>query len=270
MKYKNLSQINLEFSNHCLTLSLNRSDASNAFSTVMIEELISTLTMADEDNDVRVIVITGEGKHFCAGGDVKDMQNKTGMFAGEPNELRERYKRGIQKIPLCFQNLSTPVIAKVNGAAIGAGLDLACMCDIRYAYKKAKFGETFVKLGLIPGDGGTYFLQRIVGYAKAMELTLTGDIIDSSEALKIGLISDVFDSLEELNTKVDNVVNVICSNSSIACQMAKRSLNHAYRNDLNSTLDLLAAYQGITQRTSDHFALLDGVFGKSQETLKHS
>ncbi len=268
MHYKNTSELKLDFSNSTLWITLNRPQASNAFSDNMINELVATLFQADEDNQVRSIVITGEGKHFCAGGDVKSMQDKTGMFAGEPNELRERYKRGIQKIPQCMENLSTPTIAMVNGAAIGAGLDLACMCDIRIASEHAKFGETFAKLGLIPGDGGTYFLQRVIGFAKAMELSLTAEIIDAKTALNIGLVNYTVGA-NELKEKVENVVNKINQNAPIAIQMMKRAIHMAYRSDLNSNLDLLSAYQGITQRTSDHASALQASLNKSQVDFKH-
>lgn len=265
---KKYQELLLNLNHYSLTITLNRPQASNAFSVEMIEDLISVLEQADMDNNVRCIVITGSGKHFCAGGDVKDMQNKQGMFAGGPNELRERYKRGIQKIPLTFEKLSTPVVAKINGAAIGAGLDLACMCDIRVSSDKAKFGETFVKLGLIPGDGGTYFLQRVIGYSKAMELTLTGEVIDADNALKIGLVSKVVD-VDSLTDVVEKLTEKIVSNAPIAVQMGKRAVKHSYRNDLDSVLDLLAAYQGITQRTSDHFLGLDGLINKKEVDFKH-
>ena len=251
-----------------LWITLNRPENSNAFSDEMIESLVACLNRADEDNNVRTIVITGAGKHFCAGGDIKAMQNKTGMFAGEPNELRERYKRGIQKIPLAMEKLSTPVIAMVNGAAIGAGLDLACMCDIRISAKEAKFGETFAKLGLIPGDGGSFFLQRVIGFPKAIELSLTADVIGSEEAYRINLVSKVVDQ-KELKNHVKKLCEKINSNAPIAIQMLKRSLIHSYRSDLNSALELLSAYQGITQRTQDHDRAVAQIFEKSQTTFEH-
>lgn len=170
-----------------LWITLNRPRQSNAFSDAMIADLCSLLREADWDDDVRVIILTGAGKTFCAGGDVNAMENKTGMFAGDPEELRRRYTKGIQQIPLTIEALHTPIVAMVNGAAIGAGFDLACMCDIRMGCRHSRFGETFVKLALVPGMGGTLFLQRIVGYAKAMELSLTGRIVDADEALALGL-----------------------------------------------------------------------------------
>lgn len=260
--------IEVEKSNHTLWLYLNRPQASNAFTVGMIDELIDMLIYADRDSDVRCIVLSGRGKHFCAGGDVKNMLAKKEMFEGESNELRERYKRGIQKIPMAFSQLSTPVIAMINGAAIGAGLDIACMCDIRVASEYAKFGETFTKLGLIPGDGGTYFLQRIVGFGKAMEMTLTAEVYSAHDGKDMGLFSEVV-PVEKLKETVDKYVDKILSNAPIAIQMAKRAITHAYRSDLQGNLDLLAAYQGITQRTSDHFNALNAIKNKEKSKFDH-
>ena len=268
MNLPSTNQLKLKYQDYTLWIVLNRPEASNAFTIEMIEELVSTLYMADSDSSVRCIVITGEGKHFCAGGDIKDMENKVGMFSGEPNELRERYKYGIQRIPVCMESLSTPVVGMINGAAIGAGLDLACMCDIRLASDKAVFGETFVKLGLIPGDGGSYFLQRVVGYAKAMELTLTGNVIKSDEALKFGLVSDIYSGIE-LEQKTQELVSRITSNAPVAVQMAKRAIIHGYRNHLASQLDLLASFQGISQRTQDHFEALKSFQNKVKPDFSH-
>ncbi len=174
-----------------LWVTLNRPQYSNAFSDEMIASLCRLLREADWDDDIRVIILTGAGKAFCAGGDVKAMEEKTGMFAGDPEGLRRRYTKGIQQIPLTIEALHTPLIAMVNGAAIGAGCDLACMCDIRLGCKYSKFGETFAKLALVPGDGGTFFLQRVLGYAKAMELSLTGRIVSAEEALSLGLLNNI-------------------------------------------------------------------------------
>lgn len=269
MTYKSANELKVEFKDHSLWVYLNRPEASNAFNLSMINELVRTLKIADQDDSVRTIIISGMGKHFCAGGDVKKMKNKEDMFSGGPNELRQNYISGIQQIPHCFHQLATPVIAMINGAAIGAGLDLACMCDIRISSDKAKFGETFSKLGLIPGDGGSYFLQRVVGFSKAMELSLTAEIFDSSKALSIGLVNSVVGA-DELLDKTTQLAKKINANSPIASKMLKRSIIHAYRSDLASHLDLLAAYQGITQRTEDHLRALDAIENKSQVHFKHS
>lgn len=252
-----------------LTVTLNNPEQLNAISLEMIDSLTSVLRQADFDPKVRVIILTGQGSAFCAGGDIKAMAEKSGMFAGESNELRVRYMKGIQQIPKFMEDLSTPVIAAVNGAAIGAGCDLALMCDIRLGTPQTRFGETFVKLGLVPGDGGSFFLQRIVGYAKAMELSLTAEILNSDESLKWGLVSKIVPE-EKLMEECLGLAKKIASYPPVAVQMTKRTVKSAYGRDLQAALDLAAAYQGITQRTQDHFLALEAMKTKTQAAYKGS
>ena len=235
-----------------LWVTLNRPHCSNAFSDAMITELCRLLRDADWDDEVRVIILTGAGKTFCAGGDVKAMEEKTGMFSGDPEELMRRYIRGIQQIPFTIEALGTPLVAMVNGAAIGAGCDLACMCDIRVGCRHSRFGETFAKLALVPGDGGTFFLQRIVGYSKAMELSLTGRIVPAEEALSLGLLNALVEE-ESLKKETEKLALSIAANSPVAVSMIKKALRQARTAEISGHLDLLAAFQGITQRTEDHF-----------------
>lgn len=235
-----------------LWVTLNRPAHANAYSDEMIRDLCELLREADWDDDVRVIILTGAGKAFCAGGDVKAMEERTGMFAGDPQELRIRYTRGIQQIPLTMEALQTPVVAMVNGAAIGAGCDLACMCDIRMGTEHSRFGETFAKLALVPGDGGTFFLQRVVGYAKAMELSLTGRIVEAEEALRLGLLNQLVEE-EALRRETEKVALEIAANSPVAVSMIKKAIRQARTAEISGHLDLMAAFQGITQRTEDHF-----------------
>lgn len=258
----------VEKKNHSLWVTLNRPEASNAYSTEMVKSLVEVLKHADIDTDIRVIVITGAGKNFCAGGDIKAMRSKTGMFAGESNELREAYQSGIQQIPLTLSQLKTPVIAMVNGAAVGAGCDLACMCDLRVASSEAIFAETFAKVGLVPGDGGAFFLTRLIGFGKAMEMFLTCKNILAEEALKMGLVNQVV-LPEDLKTKTQELADHLAALPPIALQMTKKAVVHAYQNDLNSHLELMAAYQGITQRSSDHFRALDGMIEKKKIEFDH-
>lgn len=248
--------------NHQLWLTLDNPEQSNAISLEMVASLTQVLKYADFDSDVRVIVITGAGTAFCAGGDVKAMENKTGMFQGESNELRMRYMHGIQQIPLVIESLSTPVIAMVQGAAIGAGCDLAMMCDLRIGSDKAKFGETFVKLGLVPGDGGSYFLQRVIGYSKAMQMSLTGDIYAGEEAHRMGLLN-YLTSEADLESETEKLATKIATNAPIAVQMTKKLMKVAEHSSLQTVLDLAAGYQGITQRTDDHFTALKAMKQKS-------
>lgn len=265
---RNFENLLVEKKHETLWITLNRSEASNAYSTEMVKNLIDTLKYADADNQIRVMVLTGAGKNFCAGGDVKAMKDKTGMFAGESNELREAYQKGIQQIPLTISSLKTPLIAMVQGAAIGAGCDLAAMCDMRIASTEAVFAETFAKVGLVPGDGGAYFLTRLIGFSKAMEMFLTCKMVSADEALKIGLVNQVV-LPEDLKVKTQELTDHLSGMPPIALQMTKRALIHAYQNDLNSHLELMAAYQGITQRSSDHFKALDGMINKNKPVFDH-
>jgi enoyl-CoA hydratase/carnithine racemase len=254
--------------NFQLMITLNRPQASNAFSDDMIASLVRVLRHADQDQNIRVILVTGAGKNFCAGGDIKAMENKTGMFQGEPNELRERYRNGIQEIPRTMIALTTPVIAMINGAAIGAGLDFACMCDMRVASYEASFGETFAKLGLVSGDGGNYFLSRIVGFAKATEMAMTCNIYSAEDAKHMGLINSLV-SPERLTAISSALATKIAAHPPMAIQMTKRALLQAYHSDIHTHLDLMAAFQGITQRSSDHFTSLQAFKEKSDKNYLH-
>ncbi len=252
-----------------LWITLNRPEASNAYSPGMVKALVEVLKHADLDNSIRAIVITGAGKNFCAGGDIKAMKGKSGMFAGESNELRETYQSGIQQIPLTISQLHTPLIAMVNGAAVGAGCDLAAMCDLRIASSNSVFAETFAKVGLVPGDGGAFFLTRLVGYGKAMEMFLTCRNYSADEALKMGLVNEVV-LPDQLKSRTSEIVDELVSLPPIALQMTKKAIIHGEQSDLLSHLELVAAYQGITQRSSDHFKALDGMIEKKKQTFGHT
>ncbi len=245
-----------------LWLTLNQPEQSNAISIEMVESLTQVLRQAERDPSVRVIVLTGAGKSFCAGGDLHAMKNKTGMFAGAANELRERYMHGIQQIPLTIEALSKPLIAMVQGPAVGAGCDMAMMCDLRIGSAQSRFAETFARLGLVPGDGGTFFLTRAIGYAKALQMFMTGDFCDGQSALEAGLLHYLVPA-EDLIQRTEELAKKVASNAPIALQMTKKAMKLSYLHDLQSSLDLLASFQGIAQRTDDHFAALEA-FEKKQ------
>jgi 2-(1,2-epoxy-1,2-dihydrophenyl)acetyl-CoA isomerase len=248
--------IKLEVKNtHQLWVTLNNPEQMNAITIPMINSLVSVLKYADFDREIRVIVLTGAGKSFCAGGDIKAMEEKSGMFAGEGNELRMRYMHGIQQIPRCIEEISTPLVAMVNGAAIGAGCDLAMMCDLRVGSSASKFAETFTRMGLVPGDGGTFFLQRVIGYSKAMQMFLTAEMFDGKKAFDFGLLNNLFeDSLLESETL--KLADTIASLAPIAQSMTKKAMKISYLHDLHTSLDTLATFQGLSQRTADHFEAL--------------
>ena len=242
--------------------SLNRPETRNAISeTAHSEEIAAFCADMTRDRTVRAIVLTGEGSAFCAGGNVKDMANKAGMFAGSPYEIRGRYRTGIQLIPTALYELEVPVVAAVNGPAIGAGLDLACMADIRIGSEKAIFGETFVKLGIIPGDGGAWLLPRVIGLSRATQLTLTGEIIDAEKALEFGLISECVPH-DQCLTRAIEIAGAIAVNPGHSTRMAKRLLREGQDMKLGPLLELSAAYQALAHHTEDHHEAVEAFTAK--------
>ena len=240
-----------------VTLTLNAPDERNALSNQsQWDEIVAACERIARDQSVKVLILTGAGSAFCAGGNVKDMRDKKGIAGGTPYAISEGYRHGIQGIPLALYNLDVPTIAAVNGAAIGAGCDLACMCDIRIASSKAKFAESFVKLGIIPGDGGAWLLPRVVGMSKAAELTFTGDTIDADEAARIGLVSRVV-APEDLMKEAQALAARIAANPGPALRMAKRLMREGQHMRLDSLLEMSAAFQAIAHHTKEHDQALE-------------
>lgn len=235
-----------------VTLTLNAPEARNALSSqAQWDAVVAACERVQADPAVKVVIVTGAGSAFCAGGNVKDFRDKRGLAAGSGMEIRDNYRRGIQRIPLAFHRLDVPTIAAVNGPAIGAGCDLACMADIRIASEKASFAESFVKLGLIPGDGGAWLLQRVVGYARAAEMSFTGETVDAQAALAMGLVSRVVPH-ETLLAEATALAERIAANPGQALRMTKRLMREAQTSRLDAILELSAAYQALTHGSAEH------------------
>ncbi|HNA49792.1 MAG TPA: crotonase/enoyl-CoA hydratase family protein [Mycobacterium sp.] len=232
--------------------TINLPEVGNAITdTGLIAAVEAAVDAANSDTTVRAAILTGEGKIFSAGGNVKEMADRDGMFGLDPIEQRHAYVAGIQRIPRALARLEVPLIAAVNGPAIGAGCDLAMMCDIRVASERASFAESFVQIGLVPGDGGTWFLQRAIGYERAAEMTLTGDRIDAETALAWGMVSRVVPHDELLSTATD-LAERITKNPPHALRMAKRLLQESRTGILESTLGMAAAMQPLAHHDAEH------------------
>jgi enoyl-CoA hydratase/carnithine racemase len=251
------SQVRTTVSGPVATITLDRPEARNAYSEAMCEQLVAALLAADADPSVRCLVLTGAGPAFHAGGDVKAMRERSGMFAGDPAELRGRYQRGIQSVPRTIAALHKPLLAAVNGAAIGAGLDLACMCDLRVAARTASFGSTFVRVGLVPGDGGAFYLVRVLGLPRALDLMLTGRVIAADEALRLGLVHEVVEP-EQLLPHTLELAARIAALPPLAVQLTKRAAYLSWQQSEAAALELAATYQGIVQNLPDHLRALGG------------
>jgi len=253
---------------HIVTVTLNRPEIRNAISDDdMITDLVTAIQRINGDADVRCAILTGAGTAFSSGGNVKKMRDGGGMFAGSPYDLRNGYLQGIQRIPVAMYELEVPIIAAVNGPAIGAGCDLTCMCDIRIAGKSAKFAESFVKLGIIPGDGGAWFLPRAVGSSKAREMAFTGDMVDADEALEWGLVSKVVED-DKLMDAAMALAKRIATNPPHALRMAKRLIREGERTSLHTLLDMSASMQALAHKTADHKEAVDAFLEKRSPVFK--
>lgn len=239
-----------------VTLRMNRPEQMNALTEpVFMQEFVDFCARTRRDDSVKVVILTGNGRGFCAGGNVKDMRDRAGIFAGNPYELRNNYRNGIQTIPLALYELDVPVIAAINGAAIGAGLDLACMCDIRIAANTAVFAESFAKLGIVPGDGGAWLLPRVIGMPRASIMAFTGRTIDAQCALDWGLIAEAV-APEQVLDHARKLAAEIAANPGPALRMTKRLLREGQYMRLDSLLELSAAFQSLAHNTEEHHAAL--------------
>ena len=255
-----------EMNEHVLTVTMSSPDTRNALtSDEQFGEFEKLCVEINDDKAIRAVVLTGEGSAFCAGGNVKDMRDRKGLSEGNPYKIRNNYKRDIQKIPAILYDLEVPTIAAVNGPAIGAGCDLACMCDIRIGSEKAKFAESFVKLGIIPGDGGAWLLPRLVGQSKAAELTFTGDLINADEALSCGLISKLVSS-ESLMDEAQSLAERIASNPGHSLRMAKRLLREGQHVSLQTLLEMSAAFQAISHHTEEHDQAIEKLLSRLEKS----
>ncbi len=253
-----------EVEDHVATLTLNLPETRNVITgSSTISEIEEVCKTVNRDMDIRVLIITGADPAFSAGGNVKEMAKREGMFSGSPAALMEGYRNNVQKIPMAVHSIEVPTIAAVNGAAIGAGCDLAMMCDMRVASKKAKFGETFLNIGIIPGDGGAYFLPRAVGMAKACELTFTGDVINGEEAKEIGLVNYVVEHNQLLPSAME-LAKKIAAKPPAALRMSKRLLYMGQYLTLPHLLEQSAAYQALCHHTEDHSEALNAMFEKRE------
>jgi 2-(1,2-epoxy-1,2-dihydrophenyl)acetyl-CoA isomerase len=247
---------------HVAVLTLNRPATRNALSgEEMFHAFESIFAYMNQNTQVRAGVLTGAGTAFCSGGNIAEMRDKEGMFKGNPAEIAQNYKNGIQRIPRAFQTLTVPMIAAVNGAAIGAGNDLACMCDIRLASERAVFAESFVKVGIIPGDGGCWLLPRVIGHAHAAQMALTGDSIDAKEALRIGLVTKVV-AADELMKEALALAQSIAKNPPQVLRWTKQLMQEARDSTLEQALERAGEFQGLAHQTHDHIEALNAFFEK--------
>jgi enoyl-CoA hydratase/carnithine racemase len=242
-----MDELRYEVAERVATITLNRPDKLNAFTRPMLAAWADSLAEAQRDDAVHVVVVTGAGRAFCAGGDVGRMgEAKPGAL-----ELKNELWEQVHRIPRALEAMDKPVLAMVNGVAVGAGMGMCLMCDVRVASDQARFATGYVGVGLVPGDGDTYFLPRLVGSAKALELFWTGEFVDAAEALRLGIVNRVVPAAD-LASATYALAQRIAQGPQIAIRMIKRLVYQSARLDLRTHLDLVSSHMSIARQTADH------------------
>jgi 2-(1,2-epoxy-1,2-dihydrophenyl)acetyl-CoA isomerase len=230
------------------TITLNRPDKLNAFTDAMLAEWLAALDACRSRDDVRVVVITGTGRAFTTGGDIGGF---AAHAASPPAKIKSRVQDGIQLVPRKIAEMDKPVIAAMNGIATGGGLDVALACDIRFAAENARFAETYVRMGLIPGAGGAYLLPRIIGAARALEMFWSAEFVDAREAERIGLVNRVFPD-HDLMPRTYEFARRVADGAPLAVQLIKRVVRMGLDKDLATGLELAAANLPVVRSSDDH------------------
>ncbi|MBX7528145.1 crotonase/enoyl-CoA hydratase family protein [Qipengyuania vesicularis] len=263
-----MSLLTVETNDHVTTLTLNRPDSMNPLGAAGDgDAFVEACDAINADMDVRCVILSGAGRAFSAGGDIKAMKEKTGNFGGTAPEIADGYRNNIHKILRALYSLRVPLIAAVNGPAIGLGCDLACLADMRIASEKSKFGVTFLKLGIIPGDGGTWILPRIIGEARAAEMFYTGDVIDAPTALDWGLVSRVV-AHDALMDEAKALAAKVAAMPPHALRQAKNLMRQGRSTSYDGALEMAANAQALMHSTQDHMEGVDALIEKRAPSFR--
>ncbi|WP_260429035.1 MULTISPECIES: enoyl-CoA hydratase/isomerase family protein [unclassified Burkholderia] len=246
-----MSDLEISIVGRVMVARLNRPEKKNALSEEMLAMLGSALKSANDDDSIGCFVITGAGDAFCSGGDLGRRSAEDAARDPTPLERKLRLQKVTHQVALAVDAFEKPLIAVVNGAAVGAGMDLSLMCDLRFAGASARFSEAYIRVGLLPGNGGCYFLPRLVGPAKALELLWTGAFVSSEEALNIGLVNRVF-SDESLMDEALTFATQLADGPPIQLREIKKLMYQSMRTDLRTSLDAVAAQMAVVQSTADY------------------
>jgi len=263
-----MSALLFEKSGAVATLTINRPESRNPLGEEGDGELFAEAAQRiNADHTVRCVILTGAGKAFSAGGNLKSMRERSGAFAGAAVHIRERYRGGIHRLVKAVWGIEVPVIAAVNGPAIGLGNDVACLADMRIAADTAIFGATFLKIGLVPGDGGAWILPRTIGMARAAELFFTGDTIDAATAREWGLVSKVVPGAA-LMDEARALAARICRQPPDVLRMTKRLMREGQGTSFDTIMEMSASMQAIAHLTADHAEAVTAFFEKRTPEFK--
>ncbi len=247
---------------HVAKVTINRPDKRNPLGLAGDGEQFQAMAKrVNDDFDIRCLIMTGAGPAFSAGGDLKAMRERSNEFGVDNLRLRDHYRSGIHGIIKAMWGIEVPIVGAINGPAIGLGGDVASLCDIRLSAASAKFGATFLKIGLLPGDGGAWLLPRIVGWSRAAQLFFTGDLVDANTAREWGLVSEVYPD-DQLMAEAEKLAAKIVQQPPQALRMTKRLMRDGVNANFDAIMEMSAAMQVLVQRTDDHMEALDAFFEK--------
>ena len=261
------ASVTLTLNDRVATITLNRPDTRNALSADVVDGLVNALLACQANAQISCIILTGAGKSFSSGGNLHEIKALTAEQGMDPMALAEWYRTGIQRIPMTMNAIDVPVIAAVNGHAIGAGCDLATMADIRIADSAAVFAESFLRVGIIPGDGGAWFLPRAVGMARANEMLFTAEGVAADKALAWGLVSQVV-APEALIDAAEALAAKVVAQPPAAIRNAKRLMRAAQHMPLEDSLHMAAAMQGVLQQLADHHEAISAILEKRKPSFE--
>lgn len=268
-----MTDLLFEVNDHIATITLNRPEAYNAFSDEMITEWIKALETVRDSHDIRVVIVKGNGKSFCAGGDIKAMQAGDGFFRSEEDisstglARKNSLWKKIQRIPLLLEEIDKPVIAQVHGFAMGAGLDMALMCDIRITAKSTKISESYINVAIVPGDGGAYYLPKLIGIDQALDMFWTARVLTADEAKEKGVVTFVVED-DELDAYTWNYAKELASRPATTLQFIKRAVYQSQRMDLRSALDYISSQMAIVTELDDFTEGVNAVVEKRKPSFK--
>lgn len=240
-----MADLTYDVADHVATITLNRPRVLNAFTLPMVDEWAQRLLQAQADPDVYVIVVTGAGRGFCTGVDLSWLEEQTSAI-----ERKTSLVEHIHRVPMALELVDKPVIAAINGPAMGAGLDMALMCDLRFAARSATMAMSYVKVGLVPGDGGCWLLPRLIGLPRALELLWTGDAVDGERANELGMVNSVHDD-DALAAHTSAFAARLAAGPQVALRMIKRATLQSRSIDFRTSLDLLSSHLAVNRTTAD-------------------
>lgn len=270
-----MSDLLFSVENNIARITLNRPERLNAFSVEMIDLWIKALEHVRNNESIRVLVVSGNGRGFCSGGDIKSMEHGKGFLHSDGTEdmtstalaRKNAIWKKVQRIPLLLQEIDQPVIAVLHGFAFGAGFDMTLACDIRIAAEGTKISESYIKAGLVPGDGGAYFLPRLIGVDRALELLWTGKVLTAQEAKELGLVTHVVAD-DQLEAFVEQYIQKLAEGPQTAIRFTKRAVYQGLDMNLRSALDMISSSLGIVTELEDYHEGIRAVIEKRKANFR--